>query len=96
MRRIRREGARAFTDEDSDSESDSGLGSVTPSKEADTARPEVSILPIVDGRGKAPAKEEEVLQEAAEAILQRGEEEVVAAMERAEESEPIKVQHEEL
>ncbi|KAL5492501.1 hypothetical protein ACEPAI_3948 [Sanghuangporus weigelae] len=79
IRRIKREGERAFAEERAE-------------PEQSASEPEVSILPVTDG-GK---KEDKAFQEVADAILGRSEEEVGAAMSRAEEQQPQAVAHEEL
>ena len=84
MRRIKREGERAFAEEQAESEQPA-------------AAPEVSVLPIVD-EGSNGKKEEKVFQEVADAILGRSEEEVMEAFDRAEEKQQQqgKAAHEEL
>ncbi|KAI5118675.1 hypothetical protein M0805_003612 [Coniferiporia weirii] len=89
LRRIKREGDRAFTLE-------------TPSEaDAQVPAPGVSILPIYDDGTAQGKAEEKVLQEVSDAILGRSGEEIVAALNRAEEwstsdQDQAKVVHEEL
>ena len=68
MRRIKREGERAFAADE------------TPVEKVEAAKPEVSVLPIVSEKGR----EDGVLEEVAEAILERSEEEVADAFGRKE------------
>lgn len=68
MRRIKREGERAFA------------ANETPVNKIEGAKPEVSVLPIVNKKGR----ENGALEEVAEAILERSEKEIVDAIGRAE------------
>lgn len=79
MRRIKREGERAFAQDRAEPEQ--------PAPE-----PEVSILPVTDGG----QKEDKAFQKVADALLGRSEEEVVAALNRAEERQAQSASHEEL
>ena len=97
LRRIKREGARAFSSEESGEtlEVDEDNTSERLDKPED---PEVSILPIpADPEEGQSSKDDEVLQNVAEAILGRSEEEIRIALERAEGvAERETVTHEEL
>ena len=86
LRRIRREGERAFAEA---------------RDETGEATPEVSILPVVDGNKKSVSpesdgdkKEDKAFQEVADAILGRSGEEVADALGRAQAQNPAV--HEEL
>ncbi|THH10345.1 hypothetical protein EW145_g1375 [Phellinidium pouzarii] len=89
LRRMKREGDRAFS---VDTSTDDSMRE---------SEPEFSILPISDDDTAQGRAEEKILQEVSDAILGRSEDEVVAALGRADErvsrgQEEAKVAHEEL
>lgn len=102
MRRIRRQGDRAFASnkaqevERLDVDVDESDGADDATETGGSTEPIVSILPVPDKVDKGEEGDEEILQDVSNSILGRGKDEVVDALERAEARDKVKATHEEL